>query len=361
MINYLGSELGCDYNGKDKQSISRHYTGKHGILEKLLQEALAANDLRNIEYRKKGSSIKKNYPCKICKKDFYTKQSLRQHLTTKTHLIIAADSGISLNTHISGISTDREIADSKRKVRPISNHDLNAISKDKNIQTQIIHDSMNPPHHHIEIIAIKDMLPKSPEPVMQDRTLHEENLEIGNKQNFIQNDPLHKNCKNCQKCTSTATSDKQPDPFVLSLDDPLCIEIKEEYFKDFEAQKAHEQVNTIDFITSEDKNHIQASDNSEKIMDFNSIVVKEEQESVKVENVFSFEDPIVQSVKTEAQDSDNSEKVKNVDSIIVNENEKTDGDLSVKISPKFDHDCPAKFGEICNLCATKFAQKYDMN
>ena len=432
LMNYLGSKLGCDYNGKDKQGISRHYTGKHGILEKLLQEALAAN----------------------------------------------------------------------------------AISKDKNIQTQIIHDSMNPPHHHIEIIAIKDMLPKSPVPDMQDRTLHKENLEIGNKQKKIQNDPLHKNCKNCQKCTSSATFNRLTDPFVLSLDDPLCIEIKEEYFKDFEAQKVHEQVNIIEFITSEDKNHIhndsslvleqgnkaqkflkasgkedfadsaknfnssntatnidhpsnlenisnikciatkasnkhhdsihqiteiiyplpygwkkhcrkrrnnaskdwnvyvispdgklfrscieideylsenpkvkcdktvantdqpsnledikyvatktsiQASDNSEKITEFNSIVVKEEQESVKAENVISFEDPIVQSVKTETQESDNSEKVKNVDSIIVNKNEKTDGNLSVKSSSKIDHDCPAKFGEICKLCATKFAQKYDMN
>ena len=502
MISYLGSKLGCDYNGKDKQSISRHYTGKHGILEKLLQEALAANDLRNIE----KISLKKNYHCEICKKDFHTKPSLRQHLTTKTHLIIAADSGISLNPHISGISTNKEIEDSKGKVRPISNHDLNAISKDKNIPTQIIHDSMNPPHHHIEIIAIKDMLPKSPVPVLQDRNLYKEILEIGNKQNFIHNDPLHKNCKNCQKCTSSATSNRQTDPFVLSLDDPLCIEIKEEYFKEFEAQKAHEKVNTIDFITSEDKNHIHSdsslvfeqgnkaqrfpkassrdsvknfnspntatnidhpsnlenisnityiatktsdkhqdsihqiteiiyplpygwkkhcrkrrnntskdwnvyvtspegkllqssfeivkylsenpkvkcdktvvntdqpsnleniryvatktsihdSDNSEKLTDFNSI---QEQESVKVKNVFSFEDSIVQSAKTEAQDSGISEKVKNVDSITRNKNEKTDGDLSVKSSSKIDHDCPAKFGEVCNLCATKFAQKYDM-
>ena len=154
MISYLGSKLGCDYNGKDKQSISRHYTGKHGILEKLLQEALAANDLRNIE----KISLKKNYHCEICKKDFHTKPSLRQHLTTKTHLILAADSGISLNPHISGISTNREIEDSKRKVRPISNHDLNAISKDKNIQTQVIHDSVNPPHHHIGGFQLIDLI-----------------------------------------------------------------------------------------------------------------------------------------------------------------------------------------------------------
>ena len=96
--------------------------------------------------------------------------------------------------------------------------------------------------------------------------------------------------------------------------------------------------------------------------------MKEEQESIKFDNVFRFEDQnmgenireLMKSVKTEAQDSDNSEKVKNVESIIVNENEKTVGDLNVKNSPKIDHDCPAKFGEVCNVCATKFAQKYDM-
>ena len=88
---YVCPAKGCDYNGKDKQGISRHYTGKHGILEKLLQEALVANDLKNIV----KNSLKKNYPCKVCKKDFHAKPSLRQHLTTKTHLIIAAELGIS--------------------------------------------------------------------------------------------------------------------------------------------------------------------------------------------------------------------------------------------------------------------------
>ena len=338
-----------------------------------------------------------------------------------------------------------------------------------------------------------------------------ENSEIMNKQNFIQNDPLHKNCKNCQKCTSSAISNGHTDPFMLSLDEPLCIEIKEDYFKDFEAQKANEQVNAIDFITSEDKKHkshihsdsslvleqennaqkfpkasgkddffdsakkvnspntatnidhpsnlenindtyiatkasdkhldsinevneityplpygwkkhcrkrrnnaskdwnvyvispdgkllrssfeivkylsenpkvkcdkavvntdqpsnleniryvatktsIQDSDNSEKLTDFNSI---QEQESVKVKNVFSSEDPIVESVKT--QDSDNSEKAKNINSKIVKKNEKTVEDLSIESRSKIDHDCPAKYGEVCNLCATKFAQKYDLN
>ena len=65
------------------------------------------------------------------------------------------------------------------------------------------------------------------------------------------------------------------------------------------------------------------SHNSEKQTDFDSIVVKEEQDSIKVGNVFSFEDPIVEdsirelmkSVKTEAQDTDDSEKMKKNDTI----------------------------------------------
>ena len=35
----------CDFTGKDKQALQRHYTGKHGILEKMLQEELAAQSL----------------------------------------------------------------------------------------------------------------------------------------------------------------------------------------------------------------------------------------------------------------------------------------------------------------------------
>jgi hypothetical protein len=31
----------CVFTGKDKQALLRHYTGKHGILEKYLKEALA--------------------------------------------------------------------------------------------------------------------------------------------------------------------------------------------------------------------------------------------------------------------------------------------------------------------------------
>jgi hypothetical protein len=31
----------CTFTGKDKQALLRHYTGKHGILERYLKEALA--------------------------------------------------------------------------------------------------------------------------------------------------------------------------------------------------------------------------------------------------------------------------------------------------------------------------------
>ena len=35
----------CTFTGKDKQALLRHYTGKHGILEKYLREALAENGI----------------------------------------------------------------------------------------------------------------------------------------------------------------------------------------------------------------------------------------------------------------------------------------------------------------------------
>ena len=35
----------CGFTGKDKQALLRHYTGKHGILEKYLQEALQSKGL----------------------------------------------------------------------------------------------------------------------------------------------------------------------------------------------------------------------------------------------------------------------------------------------------------------------------
>ena len=37
------------------------------------------------------------------------------------------------------------------------------------------------------------------------------------------------------------------------------------------------------------------------------------------------------------------------------------GKKCIASSPKLCHDCQAKFGKICNLCATKFKQKYDTN
>ncbi len=38
---YSCPTAGCEFTGKDKQALLRHYTGKHGILEKYLKEALA--------------------------------------------------------------------------------------------------------------------------------------------------------------------------------------------------------------------------------------------------------------------------------------------------------------------------------
>ena len=50
------------------------------------------NDLQMDTYLEKPD-LKKNYPCKICKEDFDTEPDLRQHLMTKTHLMVKADSG----------------------------------------------------------------------------------------------------------------------------------------------------------------------------------------------------------------------------------------------------------------------------
>ena len=38
---WICPEVNCDYSGKDKQSVLRHFMGKHGILEKFLSKALA--------------------------------------------------------------------------------------------------------------------------------------------------------------------------------------------------------------------------------------------------------------------------------------------------------------------------------
>jgi hypothetical protein len=200
---YICPSQGCGYTGHDKQSILRHYTGKHhGILEKYLEEALAAKGITTFGKLANGDGfeedfendflmdtsienpcLKKNYPCEIYKKEFNTKSSLKQHL-------INSDSDI-----ISCVppKLDYNNADSKRIVNSISNHNSDAISEDKKNQTQIIDYSVNPPHHHIEIIAVQDSLPKSPVPVVQDRTLYKGTFEKGDEQIVI-----HKfSCSHC--------------------------------------------------------------------------------------------------------------------------------------------------------------------
>ena len=109
----------CGFTGKDKQALLRHYTGKHGILEKYLREALQAK----------------------------------------------------------GLPYERDHVGSKRKHSTNSNHDSNGTSKAKKqiIQTTQLHQQHNstnntgnnPPHHHTTIIDTRDMLPKSPVPVLQ--------------------------------------------------------------------------------------------------------------------------------------------------------------------------------------------------
>ena len=81
----------------------------------------------------------------------------------------------------------------------------------------------------------------------------------------------------------------------------------------------HPVVEDFDLITVNNLSMVK------KEQEFDSIVVKEEQDSIKVGNVFSFEDSIVEdsirelmkSVKTEAQDTDDSEKMKKIDTINV--------------------------------------------
>lgn len=52
---------GCIFTGKDKQALLRHYTGKHGILEKYLKEALAEN---GIKYSKSENGNKRKSTAK---------------------------------------------------------------------------------------------------------------------------------------------------------------------------------------------------------------------------------------------------------------------------------------------------------
>ena len=103
----------CGFTGKDKQALLRHYTGKHGILEKYLREALAAK----------------------------------------------------------GLPYDRDISGSKRKHS--SNHDSNGGTKAKKLQATLQnqqHSNHLPPH--TTIIDTRDMLPKSPVPVITQNGNH---------------------------------------------------------------------------------------------------------------------------------------------------------------------------------------------
>ena len=45
------------------------------------------NDMETEDTHTEKPDFKKNYPCEICKEDFSTQPDLRQHLTTKTHLV----------------------------------------------------------------------------------------------------------------------------------------------------------------------------------------------------------------------------------------------------------------------------------
>ena len=47
----------CDFTGKDKQALLRHYTGKHGVLELYLREALAE---KGIQYQLSDSAKRKS-------------------------------------------------------------------------------------------------------------------------------------------------------------------------------------------------------------------------------------------------------------------------------------------------------------
>ena len=46
----------CQFTGKDKQALLRHYTGKHGILEQFLREALAEKGIEYLEDHPKRKS-----------------------------------------------------------------------------------------------------------------------------------------------------------------------------------------------------------------------------------------------------------------------------------------------------------------
>lgn len=53
---YLCPNKDCEFTGKDKQALLRHYTGKHGVLEVYLREALAE---KGIQYQLSDSAKRK--------------------------------------------------------------------------------------------------------------------------------------------------------------------------------------------------------------------------------------------------------------------------------------------------------------
>jgi len=54
---YTCPNLECEFSGKDKQALLRHYTGKHGVLELFLREALLA---KGINYHLSDSAKRKS-------------------------------------------------------------------------------------------------------------------------------------------------------------------------------------------------------------------------------------------------------------------------------------------------------------
>jgi len=59
---YTCPNIECEFTGKDKQALLRHYTGKHGILELYLREALAE---KGIQYHMSDSAKRKSMGTEI--------------------------------------------------------------------------------------------------------------------------------------------------------------------------------------------------------------------------------------------------------------------------------------------------------
>ena len=91
----------CDYTGKDRQTLYRHYTGKHGVLERYLIEDIATGQVvplvskdreqtenpttRNLPITTMEDAsvevISGNFVCGICKKAFTTNSLLEKHIS----------------------------------------------------------------------------------------------------------------------------------------------------------------------------------------------------------------------------------------------------------------------------------------